>query len=90
MEVTFDHDMSRDMMDVYVRTGHGYMIYSHLGDNYFESQPGAEIRPYWSIPFPVYSQIMRAALGPTPTDDVVRDVRNTRDRMIALVERMIP
>jgi hypothetical protein len=88
MEAKVHHNVASDMMEIYVSDGKYYRVYGDR-EEYFEAVPGQEIKPYLRLPVTTYQAIMRAALGPTPTDDVVRDTRNVRDRMIALVEFMV-
>lgn len=88
MRVVIDYDLPANMVDIYVGDERYYSTYGKP-DEIVTVKPGERSNPYLSIDRIIWDEIMREALGPTPTDAVVQDLRNTRDRLLTLVEHVV-
>lgn len=83
MNVTIHPNPATMRVEIYVRSDTVYLDPDGVWTFY---APGEETKPYLTLDRDIYEEIMRAALGPTPTDDMLRDTRQVRDRLLTMIE----
>ena len=87
VKFTIHFNPASNYVEIYARASDTkYMVYPH---EIRSAEPGTEIEPYLKLDRFIYEAFMREALGPTPTDDVLRDTRQVRDRMLTMVEKLV-
>lgn len=86
-EVVIVNDPVTLYTDIYIYMGDRVGRYNAGGIAWAKHEPGTKPEaPTLRLDRLVWESIIRAAVGPTPSDDVLRDTRMVRDRLLAMVE----
>lgn len=91
MRAIIERDYAASIYRIYLLVDQGPQTHALIIDqdgqrNYVPVEWGAKAPPFMILDYEAYEAIMREALGPTPTDDVLWDTRNMRDRLLTMVE----
>lgn len=86
-EVVIVNDPVTLYTDIYVFMGEHVGRYVAGGLAWHQHEPGTKPEtPTIRLDRLVWESIVRAAVGPAPSDDAVQDARKVRDRLLAMVE----